>query len=101
MPSFQTTSRRRRSPSSTPSSSPELLQTDLTRRDRGAAVDAGFRYLALAAGITVLAVLALIVWSTTKEAWPAFREAGWDFITSKRWAPNDPDGVGPRHAELG
>jgi phosphate transport system permease protein len=79
-----------------------LLTTDLSRRGRGAAIDAAFRVLALGAGITVLAILALIVWSTTKEAWPAFRESGVDFLTSARWVPNDPDGpTGPRHAELG
>jgi phosphate transport system permease protein len=79
-----------------------VLRQDLTRRDRGALGDAAFRALALAAGITVLVVLALILWSTTKEAWPAFRESGWHFVTSSRWVPNDPDGPnGPRHAELG
>ena len=64
-------------------------------------VDTGFRLLALAAGVTVLAVLALIVWATTKEALPAFRTSGWHFLTSNRWVPNDPDGPGPRHAEFG
>jgi phosphate transport system permease protein len=79
-----------------------LLSDDLTRRDRGALVDAGFRCVALGAGIAVLVILVLIVWSTTKEAWPAFRESGFHFLTSKRWVPNDPDGpAGPRHAQLG
>jgi phosphate transport system permease protein len=42
------------------------------------------------------------VWSTTTQAWPAVRESGFDFLTSTRWVPNDPDGpAGPRHAELG
>ena len=78
-----------------------MLRSDLTRRDRGAVVDTGFRWLALLAGVTVLAILALIVWATTKEAWPALRGSGWHFVTSKRWAPNDPDGPGPRRAEFG
>ena len=64
-------------------------------------VDTGFRLLALAAGVTVLAVLALILWATTKEALPALRSSGWHFLTSNKWVPNDPDGPGPRHAEFG
>ena len=35
-----------------------------------------FRGVALVAGLTVLAILALIAYSTTKEAWPAFRAEG-------------------------
>lgn len=84
------------------SSSPDDVHDDLTGRDRGAWFDTGFRWLALAAGVVVLVILALIVWATTKEAWPAFREAGWSFLTSKRWVPNDPDGPsGPLHPQLG
>jgi phosphate transport system permease protein len=78
-----------------------VLRSDLTRRDRAAAIDTAFRWLALAAGITVLAILVLILWTTTRAAWPAFRESGWHFLTSRVWAPNDPDGPGPRHAEFG
>lgn len=74
---------------------------DLTKEDRGAHLDTAFRLLALAAGVTVLAVLGLIAWSTTHEAWPAFRVAGFDFLTSKRWVPNDPDGPGPATAQYG
>ena len=51
--------------------------------------DDGFRFLTLCAGVLVLAILALIAWSTTKEALPAFREEGLGFITSSRWAPNE------------
>ncbi len=51
--------------------------------------DDGFRHLTLAAGLVVLAILALIAWSTTKEALPAFREEGLGFLTSSRWAPNE------------
>lgn len=60
----------------------------LTRQDAGARVDKGFRLLALTAGATVLAILALIAVTTTQEAWPVFREAGFDFLTSDRWVPN-------------
>jgi len=51
--------------------------------------DDGFRYLTLTAGLVVLVILALIAWSTTKEALPAFREEGFGFLTSSRWAPNE------------
>lgn len=66
-----------------------IERSDLARRDRGAYGDTGFRLLAVAAGATILGVLGLIVVSTTTEAWPAFRESGLDFVTSKRWAPNE------------
>jgi phosphate transport system permease protein len=59
----------------------------------GALTDRLFRAICLAAGVLVLAVLALILVSTTNEAWPALRESGIGFITSDRWAPSDPDGT--------
>jgi phosphate transport system permease protein len=62
---------------------------DLSATDRGAAVDTGFRWAALLAGLAILAILGLIAASTVFEAWPAFRESGLDFITSDRWAPSD------------
>lgn len=49
--------------------------------------DSAFRFVALGAGLTVLAILGLIAFSTTREAWPAFREEGLDFITSSTWIP--------------
>ncbi len=49
--------------------------------------DAAFRFIAFAAGFTVLAILGLIAFSTTKEAWPAFREEGLGFLTSSTWIP--------------
>src|SRR6187455_3043633 len=48
-----------------------------------------FRGTALVAGLTVLAILALIAYSTTKEAWPAFRAEGLSFVTSDQWIPNE------------
>jgi phosphate transport system permease protein len=60
-----------------------------------------FHAVALAAGALVLAILALIAVSMVHEAWPALRDSGWRFITSTTWIPNDPDGAGPRHPELG
>ncbi len=79
---------------------PPLLAS-LTCRDRDAARDAALRVLALAAGVTVLVVLGLIVVSTTSEAWPAIRQAGWKFVTSDQWIPNDPDGDGPLAPQFG
>jgi phosphate transport system permease protein len=52
-------------------------------------VDRAFRGLTLGAGLAVLAVLVLITYATTKQAWPAFREEGLSFITSDQWAPNE------------
>jgi phosphate transport system permease protein len=64
-------------------------ESELTTTDRGAGLDHGFRLAALAAGLAILAVLALIGFSTVVEALPAFRTAGLGFVTSDRWAPSD------------
>jgi phosphate transport system permease protein len=74
-------------------SSPEVAapaagKSRLVRRGPRRADD-GFRYLTLGAGLAVLAILALIAWSTTSEALPAFRHEGLGFLTSTRWAPNE------------
>ena len=53
----------------------------------GRRADQVFRTIALVAGLTVLAVLALIAASTTQEAWPAFRSEGLSFLTSSTWIP--------------
>jgi len=37
----------------------------------------------------VLAVLVLIAYSTTTEAWPIFRDKAGEFLFTKRWAPNE------------
>ena len=55
---------------------------------RGSRVDLTFRALALAAGITVLVVLALITISTTHSAWPAFSHHGIHYFFSTDWRPN-------------
>jgi phosphate transport system permease protein len=49
--------------------------------------DEFFRGVALIAGLAVLGILALITWSTTKQAWPAFRAEGLRFVTSDQWDP--------------
>jgi len=50
--------------------------------------DRAFRVGALACGLTVLAILALIAVATTREAWPAVSDQGLSFFTSRRWAPS-------------
>ena len=58
---------------------------------RGRAVDIWgdrvFRAFALGAGLSVLAILALIAIVTTKQSWPVFRHEGFSFITSSKWDP--------------
>lgn len=51
--------------------------------------DLTFRTISLGCGLLVLAVLALIAASMTREALPALREEGLGFLTSSRWAPNE------------
>ena len=64
--------------------------------------DALLKGICVAAGLLVLAVLALILYSMANEALPAFRESGLKFVTSTRWVPNDPDGPqGPAKPEFG
>lgn len=73
----------------------------LYERQRTIDSDRAFRVVALAAGALVLAILALIAISMVGQAWPALRESGLDFVTSKHWLPNDPDGTGPLKPEFG
>jgi phosphate transport system permease protein len=54
----------------------------------GARLDRGFRAIALAAGLLVLAILALIAIATTHSAWSAFVHEGVKIITSRNWNPN-------------
>lgn len=63
-------------------------RTPLTSSAGGARVDRTFRAIAFAAGLLVLAVLALIAYSTTNKAWPAFTHQGFSFLTSRLWNPN-------------
>ncbi|HEY6530690.1 MAG TPA: phosphate ABC transporter permease subunit PstC [Acidimicrobiales bacterium] len=71
-------------PPSTPS---DGGSNSLLSPSRGRRGDATFRFVAAAAGICVLLILALIAISTTREAWPAFEEEGLSFITSDTWDP--------------
>ena len=51
--------------------------------------DRTFAIVALVAGFLVLAILVLIAFSTTREAWPIFRDRPGEFLFTKRWAPAD------------
>jgi phosphate transport system permease protein len=76
-------------------------ERDAPRVDRGGVVspllsgssgrrgDTVFKTVALVAGLVVLAILALIAYSTTKEAMPAFRQEGLGFVTSSTWIPSE------------
>jgi len=46
-----------------------------------------FRWVALVAGLMVLVILALIAYSTTKQAWPWFKAEGFDAVLSDHWDP--------------
>jgi len=59
------------------------------RRSSGVFVDRTFRGAALGAGLSVLAILALIAYFTTKQAWPIFRYDAWGFVTGTRWDPTN------------
>jgi phosphate transport system permease protein len=51
--------------------------------------DRVFAKVALLSGLSVLAILALIAWSTSKEAWPIFAHDAGQFLFSTKWAPNE------------
>jgi phosphate transport system permease protein len=57
-------------------------------RQPGSITDAVFRVVALMSGLMVLAVLGLILYSTTDQAWAAFQHEGLDFITQNAWYPS-------------
>jgi len=55
-------------------------------RPPGVVGDHLFRYVALLSGLLVLVVLGLIAYTTTKEAWPWFRDEGLN-VFSTTWDP--------------
>jgi phosphate transport system permease protein len=59
------------------------------QRPPGVIVDTAFRGLAFASAALVLAILALIAYSTVREAWPAFQQEGIDFVIRDSWVPNE------------
>jgi len=60
-----------------------------TTRSSGRWADDAFRLLTLAAGLLILAILALIAISTTNQAWPAIQAEGFKYFTSTTWHPAD------------
>ena len=58
------------------------------RTSLGAWGDRAFSAVALAAGLVVLIVLALIAYAVISKAWPAFQHQGPSFVTSDNWDPN-------------
>jgi phosphate transport system permease protein len=66
-----------------------LDKTAFNYRGGAARADRFFKAVCVGAGLTVLAILALILFSTAREAWPAFREEGLSFVTSRDWAANE------------
>ena len=74
---------------------------DLRARGRAVLGDRAFRAITLGAALLVLAILALILVTTLRQAWPAFSQEGIGFFTSEVWSPNDPDGSGPEQARFG
>ena len=55
-------------------------------RPPGLFTDRVFRFIAFGAALTVLVVLALIIVSTTNEAWPWFRDEGLG-VFGRAWNP--------------
>jgi phosphate transport system permease protein len=55
-------------------------------RPPGIFTDHLFRWIALASGLLVLAILGLIAYTTTKNAWPWFREEGFG-VFADNWDP--------------
>ena len=58
----------------------------LLSRNRSTA-DAWFQRILALAGTSVLILLAAMLFSTAKDAWPVFMHSGWSFITSSDWVP--------------
>lgn len=62
--------------------------TGLTRSRRSTLPDRAFWAVCAGAGLLVLLILALILVTTARQAWPAFVHSGLDFVTTDSWAPN-------------
>ena len=66
----------------------ETERPALTSQSGGVRVERLFSLWTLATGLLVLAILALILITTTNESWPVLRDMGLGFITKDRWDPN-------------
>lgn len=69
-------------------SEPEADGAAILVEGPGALADRLFRWTALAAGATVLAVLALIAIAMTQQAWPAWSELGTSYFFGTEWIPS-------------
>lgn len=77
------------SPSGVPDAGPAPAGPAASITGKRSLGDRSFATLALLAGGSVLAILVLIAYSTTHEAWPIFRDRPAEFLFSTRWAPAD------------
>lgn len=68
---------------------PRAGSVQLASPRRAGLADRSFRALTLVCGLFVLIVLALIAFTMTQKAWPAFSHEGLRFFTSTRWAPSE------------
>jgi phosphate transport system permease protein len=68
---------------------PDIGAPEVDLRGTRAIGDRVFAYLSLAAGLSVLAILVLIAYSTGHEAWPIFQHKAGEFLFTKRWAPSE------------
>jgi phosphate transport system permease protein len=64
----------------------------LEPRSRGLRLERLFGWWTLTTGLLVLAILGLILVTTTREAWPVLRDEGLGFVTSSTWDPNPGSG---------
>ncbi len=64
------------------------LPVSLTGTGTGRRGDRAFRAVALASGLLVLVILALIAWTTTQKASSAFSFEGLGFVTHNDWSPS-------------
>lgn len=74
-------------PTAGPGADPDVARA--LRSSKGAGPDRAFRALSVAAGVTVLVILALIAYSTTTKAWPAFSKYGFSYFFSTDWRPTE------------
>jgi phosphate transport system permease protein len=64
----------------------------LTSGSGGVRAERLFSWWTLGTGLLVLAILALILVTTTNEAWPVLRKEGLGFVTKDAWDPNPGSG---------
>ena len=76
----------------TPTTQEEAARPALSGKGGGVRGERLFSWWTLATGLLVLAILALILITTTRQAWPAFQDMGLGFVTSSTWDPNPASG---------